>query len=162
MGWNDLKTAPLWLRSKRNILFGGHIHIFANFLSFYQKTIYLYWHFFSDRALKRRGKIWKNASKNFDSENLSPVWSFFCPMYMNIFGRIKVILMFFGDWLKLINVQYGIRPYRWENFPKINKRTCTSIPDSRVLTLKVKASQTKFASNLCWVAFWENLTCTKI
>lgn len=32
----------------------------------------------------------------------------------------------------LINVQAGIRAYRWENILKNNKRTCTFIPYSRV------------------------------
>ena len=33
---------------------------------------------------------------------------------------------------KLINVLAGIRKYWWEKFSKINKRTGTTIPDSRV------------------------------
>ena len=33
---------------------------------------------------------------------------------------------------KLINILAGIRKYWWENFSKINKRTGTTIPDSRV------------------------------
>ena len=144
MGWNDLKIAPLRLRIKRNILFDGDIHI-------YQKTKKILT-VFSDRALKSREKIWKNASKNFVSENSSPVRSFFCPLYMNIFGRIKMILMFFGYWLKLINVQNGIRPYRWENFPKINKRTCTSIPDSRVY--RISAVEINGLQKLGWWALW--------
>ena len=34
---------------------------------------------------------------------------------------------------KIINVLAGIRAYWWENFLKINKRTGTTILDSRVL-----------------------------
>ena len=38
--------------------------------------------------------------------------------------------------LKSINVQCEIRSYRWEKIPKINKRTCTTIPHFRVATLE--------------------------
>ena len=37
-----------------------------------------------------------------------------------------------GSWPKSIDVQCGIRSYRWENMLKINKRTCTTIPHFRV------------------------------
>ena len=33
---------------------------------------------------------------------------------------------------ELINILAGIRKYWWEKFSKINKRTGTTIPDSRV------------------------------
>ena len=38
---------------------------------------------------------------------------------------------------KSINVQAGIRACRGENFPKINKRTCTFIQYSRVIPRKL-------------------------
>ena len=53
-----------------------------------------------------------------------------------------------------MNVQAGIRAYRWENFPKINKRTCTFIPYSRVEIEQVvppggKMTDQKFMLNVC-------------
>ena len=44
---------------------------------------------------------------------------------------------------KSINVQTQIRPYRGDFFLKINKRACTSIRHTRVLTLKEKFSLRK-------------------
>ena len=51
---------------------------------------------------------------------------------------------------KIINVQYEIRPYRWEKILKINKRTCTTIPYFRVHYIirqgRVKLCKSKLTS----------------
>ena len=45
---------------------------------------------------------------------------------------ISIFSQFFDKSQKLINVLAGIRKYWWEYFSKINQRTSTTIPDSRV------------------------------
>ena len=50
---------------------------------------------------------------------------------------------------KLINVLAGIRMYWWEKFSKINKRTGTTIPDSRVSTVGVVLKSTLQLNPCC-------------
>ena len=49
---------------------------------------------------------------------------------------------------KLINVLARIRKYWWENFSKINKRTGTTIPNSRLHSLIVQVLKTGKTSSL--------------